>query len=283
MFCRICHSDNLRFKFSALGEDLYQCKSCGFVQVCQEPSADVLRNIYTETYFANAKYNDQKAVSLEHRRRLALLSNFLSKGDKILDAGCSIGDFIAHAKENYEMFGVDVSQSAISQARIRNPELADRLSVGGLDLCFSYPHRFKAICLWDVIEHLWAPAEAVHRLLSCLQPGGYLFISTPAIDAPLARLLGRYWAFMTPPEHLSFFSAKSLHLLFGGNGNCTVVYFSRKGKWANLGFIGYKIGRILPTTFPRWLLKLFDGPILRNVTIYVPTGDIQYMVVQRLS
>jgi len=53
-------------------------------------------------------------------------------------------------------------------------------------------------------EHLWDPAIVAKDLLQRLSPGEYLFISTPAIDAPVAKVLGKFWAFMTPPEHLSF-------------------------------------------------------------------------------
>jgi 2-polyprenyl-3-methyl-5-hydroxy-6-metoxy-1,4-benzoquinol methylase len=283
IYCRICHSEKLKFKFLTAGEDLDECTNCGFVQVRKEPTEDALRKIYSATYFAHAKYQDQQAVSFEHRRRLALLSSFLSKGEKVLDAGCSVGDFIACAKRNYEIYGLDISPSAISQAKNNNPELAERLFTVGLENSFFPDQRFRAICLWDVIEHLWDPAKVVKRLLSLLEPNGYLFISTPAIDAPIAKLLGRYWAFMTPPEHLSFFSSKSLHLLFEAQEKSAVLHFARKGKWANLAFIGYKIGRILPMTVPKWLLKPFNLPVLRHINIYVPTSDIQYLVVKRSS
>ena len=55
--------------------------------------------------------------------------------------------------------------------------------------------------------------EVGRKLMGHLKPGGYLVLSTPSIDAPIARAMGRYWAFMTPPEHLGFFSGRSFRRL----------------------------------------------------------------------
>ena len=279
--CRICVSSSLMLHMLVNEETLDRCTECGFVQVRDEPSEETLRGIYSTTYFAHAKYRDRRALELEHQRRLMLLSKYVSSNASVLDAGCSVGDFITSAKTNYQMYGIDIAESAITQAQEYNPELRERLITGRLEDSVFANQRFDAICLWDVIEHLWDPSAVARDLLQRLKPGGYLFISTPAIDAPVAKVLGKYWAFMTPPEHLSFFSKNSFYELFDNQTEAHIVSFARKGKWANLAFIGYKLGRIAPTWVPKALFALFKLPIINRLNLYVPTGDVQYLVIQR--
>ena len=58
--------------------------------------------------------------------------------------------------------------------------------------------------MFDTIEHIWNPREVITRLLDNIKPNGYLILSTPDAGSLTAKLLGKRWAFMTPPEHLSF-------------------------------------------------------------------------------
>jgi len=253
------------------------------VHVADRPSDEELRAIYGETYFAPSKYADEDTLRAESDRRLNLLRRFVPPGNgrKVLDAGCATGDFIMHAKSLYDMAGVDISEKAIEVARLRNPEFSDRIRAGSLESCDLMNEQFDAICLWDVIEHVWDPITVCRRLLDRLRPGGYLLLSTPAADAPVARALGRFWAFMTPPEHLSFLTSRSARHLFERLLSATVKVCERKGKRANLGFVLYKVRRISPLLMPEAAVRLFRRPRLNRLALYVPTGDVQYVVVQK--
>lgn len=279
--CRICCSSRLIPHVTIDSEDLDRCGDCGFVQVRCEPSEATLREIYSAAYFAHSKYRDPRALALENLRRLALLDRALPPGAEVLDAGCASGEFVTVAKGRYAIYGIDLSEYAIAQARTANPEIAERLVAGRLEDTSYAGRRFDAICLWDVIEHLWEPVPVVADLVARLKPGGYLFISTPAIDTPVARIAGRYWAFMTPPEHLGFFTRRSFETLFSQSAPARIVRFLRRGKWANIAFIGYKIERIAPGWFPLWLLAPLRWPLIRRLNLYVPTGDLQYLVVRK--
>jgi len=281
--CRICGSSEVTPHLTIESEVLDRCAECGFVQVRHRPSEDSFEEIYSDSYFAHSKYRDPRALQLENSRRLALLRQVLTEGAEVLDAGCSTGDFVWSAKSCYRIHGIDYSRYAIERARSANPDVAERLVAGRLEDSPFAGHRFDGICLWDVIEHLWDPVSVVMDLLSRLKPGGYLFISTPAIDAPMARLAGRYWAFMTPPEHLGFFTRRSFEALFREPLPGRIERMFRRGKWANVAFIGYKIGRVAPRWFPSWLLAPCRWPRLGRLNLYVPTGDVRYLVVRNLD
>jgi 2-polyprenyl-3-methyl-5-hydroxy-6-metoxy-1,4-benzoquinol methylase len=280
--CRLCDCDRLTHRFTVRNQRLFRCENCGMVQVADRPSAEELDAIYGKSYFGSSKYADQATLLAEANRRLALLQAHVPAGPdvKVLDAGCATGDFIAHAQGHYRMSGIDVSPAAVESARQRLPDLAGRLWTAGLDRDDLGDEEYDAICLWDVIEHLWDPVKAATMLFRHLKPGGCLLLSTPAADALLARLMGRYWAFMTPPEHLSFFSRRSIHQLFEQRLNGEVLSCQRRGKRANVGFIVYKVKRLMPLV-PQALVDFFRRPLLARWSLYVPTGDVQYAVVRK--
>ena len=87
---------------------------------------------------------------------------------------------------------------------------------------------------------------------------------------------------MTPPEHLSFFSKRSFQELFKEEqSSLEIVKWKTQGKKANIGFIFYKIKRIVPALVPKAIINLFSKGIFRNLSVCVPTGDIQYLVVRK--
>ncbi|MBI4578084.1 MAG: class I SAM-dependent methyltransferase [Planctomycetes bacterium] len=251
--------------------------------MADRPSDAELVAIYGDGYFAPSKYRDESTLRAESQRRLALLGRYVQPGEgrRVLDAGCAIGDFVSHAKADYEVFGVDLSAHAVDEARRRNPELGDRLRAGRLESLEFPDVAFDAICLWDVIEHLWDPVSVCRALMDRLRPGGVLLLSTPAADAPIARIMGRFWAFMTPPEHLSFFTRRSLDFLARDLLRGSLLSCRRMGKRANVGFVLYKIRRIAPFLMPEAVVRSFRWPGLARLAVYVPTGDVQYAVVKK--
>jgi SAM-dependent methyltransferase len=240
--------------------------------------------MYSEDYFSHSKYLDIDTQAEENRRRLDLVRAFIPESGKecrILDFGCGCGDFIKYCSGVYEMWGYDFSESAVLKARENNPGISQRIG-GNLtgDKGWS-ANSFDAVVMWDVLEHLWDPAETCARLSEYVKPGGYLFSSTPDIGAFIARLTGKYWAFMTPPEHLGFFSAKSTEYLFEDKMDFRIITRESRGKKVNIGFLLYKLRRILPGLVPEVLIRFFQRPSTRRLSVYVPTMDIQYVVARK--
>lgn len=279
--CRVCGGAELAPALHARGWELERCAACGFVQVRDHPSEADFAAVYGDAYFGHSKYRDLDALNRESERRLALLRRFVPRGGRVLDAGCATGDFVAAASGEYEMWGSDLSAFAIEQARAKNPGIAERLWAGKLEDFGARVPPLDAVCLWDVIEHLWDPVEVVRTLMAHLKPGGHLVLSTPSIDAPIARAMGKYWAFMTPPEHLGFFSGRSFRRFFGTAVPGTIVHRSRMGKWANVAFIAYKLRRVAPKLVPEAVVAWLGRSALGKLALYVPTQDIQYLVVRK--
>ena len=235
--CSLCSAPLTKLLFEVQGYPIAKCTTCDLVQVGQSVASEELTDVYREDYFTSLKYSDRNALEKEHVRRLTLLKKKLpSSSATILDFGCAGGDFINYSRSHYQTWGYDVSHHAIKTAQAKNPDVAHRLfheegEVYPFDQSF-----FDAIALWDVIEHLENPLRTLTALSAMLKPQGYFFISTPNVGTFLARILRQYWAFMTPPEHLHFFSRPSLDYLCHNCLHLHLVDWSSKGKWVNLGF-----------------------------------------------
>jgi 2-polyprenyl-3-methyl-5-hydroxy-6-metoxy-1,4-benzoquinol methylase len=279
--CRLCGATATVAMHDFPQASIDSCSSCGFVQIRDLPSQNALRAIYTQNYFDHTKYEGDWASQREKLRRLSLLRQAgVPHQGGVLDAGCATGDFIVSALKHYQMWGLDVSQFAIESARERLPEMAERLLAGLLEDQDLPTEYFDAVVLWDVIEHLCDPVAVVSQLTNIIKPGGSLLISTPNIGSWMARISGKRWPFMTPPEHVSFFNRRSLQKLFESCGLRLTLWFSR-GKWTTLAFLLYKISRMSPGLVPAPLLSGRLHRQLDRLPLYAPTGDIQYAVAVR--
>jgi len=282
--CRLCKGRALRPHFEVRGSHLDRCPACSFVQVRDQPTAEDLRELYGRDYFEHGKYQDEFAQALEVRRRLALLERAgVPRGGRVLDAGCATGDFLHAVQGSYEMWGLDVSAHAVEVARARNPSCAHRIFTGFVEDQAFEPGSFDAIVMWDVVEHLWDPRLVLSRLIEHLRPGGSLLLSTPDIGAYVARLMQRRWAFMTPPEHLGFFSRRSLAYVLEQSLGLKIVASQASGKWANLGFLMYKLRRVFPDVVPAQLVDRFRASAAAALAVYVPTSDVRYVVARKLE
>jgi len=246
------------------------------------PSTAALHDIYAEPYFDHGKYDNEFAQRREYEKRMALLSQTgLPKGARILDAGCATGDFIAFASPHYDMWGLELSPFAAEKARERNPDIAAQIRAGVIEEQDFAPGFFDAIVMWDVVEHIPKPVDACDKLLRVLRPGGFLLVSTPDIGALTARLMKRYWAFMTPPEHLGFFNHRTLRRMLEKRLDLEMLHQSSTGKWVNVSFLAYKLRRVLPKLVPNALVSGLRDTAIGKSSVYVPTMDIQYATAQK--
>lgn len=281
--CRLCEHADLKERFVARGFHLLTCRRCGFVQVAETPQEHNIA-LYDQQYFSHNKYQDLGILERENRRRLSLLKEALSsQGARVLDAGCGVGDFVAlaAAETGAELLGTDIAEAAIRVAQESYPHLATHFHAGLLEEQDFVAESFDVICSWDVIEHIWEPAATYQRLFKFLKPGGSLLLSTPNIGALVAAVMGPYWAFMTPPEHLSFFNKQSMRWLAGEILRAEMTSWFSRGKWTNVGFLVYKAHRVLPSAGLAKLRDFLHDNVLGKLPIYVPTGDVQYVVIKK--
>lgn len=217
--CPVCQEQNR--KPSTSGESFIwsRCSNCGLNRLSPRPSMEGLRELYSQEYEPHwpplaqeSNWLRRQLRQRHHSLRIRLVNRAMPQGGRVLDVGCGSGGFLCSLGQDARWYGegVDFSESALAVAR------AQQLSVccgQAQDLPFT-PASFEIITLWEVLEHLPYPREALLVIRRLLTPGGKLLLSTPNAESWLANMAGPYWPGRTMPYHLYLFSWENLcHLL----------------------------------------------------------------------
>lgn len=222
--CIICSTAS-PFLLTKDGYDLYRCPSCNLVFVYPEPQNSFLKEkvySYESGYQSNKRGNfSQVLPDVKTEKIISFLDSLDTKG-KLLDVGCSSGEFMYHAgRRGFETYGVELNRrtAEVAQAQglnVFNGYLADAK--------FS-PGSFNVIFLGDIIEHVTSPDDLIRECTRILAAGGYIIISTPNLDCFWSDMTYRLyqwfhipWSSLTPPYHLFQFSHNNLNLLMSRYG-----------------------------------------------------------------
>jgi SAM-dependent methyltransferase len=232
--CNLCGSTGSRQKYAVSGYRVVECADCGFMYLDSFP-AELLQELYQEDYFRGGCHDDRMVnvtgwdyfdsthhadVLRRSQQTLEYLQGFVPPG-KLLDIGCGPGIFLsAAASRGWTPFGFDVSGFAVAYARkelgLRN---VARRSVEDMDYA---PGSFDAVTMFHVIEHVVDPSALAHACHRIIRPGGLFVVETPDISTRRARRAGVDWKYLKIPEHLNYFSLKSLSGLLTHAGFRTV-------------------------------------------------------------
>lgn len=206
MICPLCSSKNFSVIHKSRGYEIVRCHSCG-LRYLRNPPAEI-PTIYNQNYFDDKHSGDFMA---DAKKKFKFVKPYLNEESKILDFGCGVGDFSGICKNNgYDVLGFDVSQYA---AEYTSKTYGVVTKFGKLSPDLFLPGTFNIITCFDVIEHIPDFLGALRVLNSWLKAEGKVFITTPNIESWDARLLGKYWyGFTKLPQHLLYFSPKSLEL-----------------------------------------------------------------------
>lgn len=147
-------------------------------------------------------------------RKLRRVLRFKEAG-RLLDIGCANGEFLGVARRHFEVQGVEVSPTALEQARA---SLGARVFAGDL-LEAGFPgETFDVITLFSTVEHLKDPVAVLRECRRLLRDGGILVIKTPNFSSLNRRVLRSRWSGYKLPEHRFFFTPGGICHLFAHAG-----------------------------------------------------------------
>ncbi len=267
--CAVCGvSTPHRKVYEKLGHPILACRRCGLGSTHVDSEFDPA-TIYDDGYFSGGQadgYADylgsEPVLRREFRCVLRDLRACGSRGGKLLELGCAYGFFLSEARAYYDCLGVEMAPSAVAFARSRGLDVVE----GSLrEEILVERGPFDAVAMLDCIEHLEAPDETVALLARYVRPGGHIVITTGDWDSALALIMKANWRLMTPPQHLFFFSKKTLAALLERNG-FEVLSVSSPWKLVPIGLALYQVTSRagLKVRVPAWLgrvglpVNLFD-------------------------
>ena len=158
----------------------------------------------------------------------------------VLDIGCAYGFFLDEARKlGMSVHGLDISESAIQW-------MEKHLGIKGtVGLSSDAPEGpFDLISAIEVIEHTADPRSFIDDIYGRLKEEGILVIVTGASDSITARVMGKKWWYLNPPDHCSIFSRVALKQLISDKGFEILGHSLIPFHWVGLNNMLLKIARI---------------------------------------
>ncbi len=111
----------------------------------------------------------------------ALLAHGVPPPARVLEIGCGSGAVARHlARAGYAVTGVDTCVELLEKAEARCPSSEFfAAEVGALGP--EHDGRYEAVGLFDVLEHIEAPARLLVEACTRLRPGGLVLATVPAV------------------------------------------------------------------------------------------------------
>ncbi len=255
--CVICGSrvNTPEFKkTSALGDEftLVKCNDCGLKFLSQVPDDKEIMKYYEENYFTKRTergYDNYFSGKIKNEIERVFKLNLEDLGffkyesqlvadRRSLDIGCAAGYFVNYLKgRGWHSSGIDISGACVRFAKKSGLDISQ-----GDYLKVKPEKKFDLITLWATIEHLHRPDLIFNKIYEDLKPEGVLYISTcRAGGFNFMKLFGRNWRFYNFPEHVYFFSYKTMKQLLKKSGFTLVNY---KTYGSNIGKSGTFTRRI---------------------------------------
>ncbi|HZL26526.1 MAG TPA: class I SAM-dependent methyltransferase [Acidobacteriaceae bacterium] len=235
---------------------LIQCKTCKSAFVMPRPAAEYLEAYYSGStsslsrdMVSHTEREQYEKVLQDEREfpnsvldaaRIADESRAVAPGTQFLDVGAGYGFFSRAALDRgFDVTAIEPTKDCRDIFRIMNgyDPLPGMLSA---EFARANAGRFHVVLMSQVLEHVVDLGATVRQMSELLASNGIAVIAVPHIRSWLARVQGKRDMFITPPEHLNFFSAAGLSALFQQHGfHCCKIHTVSR---LNVSRVSKKIG-----------------------------------------
>jgi 2-polyprenyl-3-methyl-5-hydroxy-6-metoxy-1,4-benzoquinol methylase len=210
--CLVCSSDNIHLLKGYERHQLGRCKDCGFTFMLRIPGCDEIEKHYS-TYTYNNSFQLSQATIDSYNRLLNYFEKF-RVNNNILDVGCGRGLILEIAgQRGWNVYGSESSDAAIKICE----EKGIKMFKGDLNSSLFDAISFDVIISSEVIEHVH-DFSFVKQTYSLLRRGGLLYLTTPNFNSYLRYRLKENYSIIAYPDHLSYFTRKTLHFVLRKSG-----------------------------------------------------------------
>ncbi len=260
---------------------LYACPQCGLKFVYPTPDAAF---VYSEDYFVGAHNNfgytnydrDKEPMTPVFEEYIRRITKHVAPG-ALLDVGAATVFFVNIAKRNgFAAEGVEISPYAAARAR----EKGLTVMTGTLSDVSAWS-QFDVITMLDVLEHVGDPRGELARAHALLRPQGLLVLNTPDAGSSWARLMGRRWHLIVPPEHLSYFNRHNLSVLLAEQG-FVLEETTSIGKSFTLAYIFKTLYAWQGFVLWRYLERLCMRGFLQRIVLPLNLRDNMFVIARKI-
>ncbi|HRH63971.1 MAG TPA: class I SAM-dependent methyltransferase [Bacteroidia bacterium] len=205
--CTVCGSNSIPALNGYEAAHLCKCSNCTFVFTKKIPTESELIAHY-ETY---PRTNSISAITIKRYNELLDTLEKFRNTNNLIDVGCGDGFFLETAKRrDWNVYGTEYTDQALKICK----EKGIHMHQGKLDAINYPPNFFDVITSFEVIEHINNPKEELQHFSKILRKGGAVYVTTPNFNSVSRYTLKSKWNVIEYPEHLSYYTQKTLSYLF---------------------------------------------------------------------
>jgi len=230
--CPVCNGKRSHFIFRdrnrrngyPVETNLVECKICGMRYLDPIPAPENWLDTHDEIIIQNKERRRTGFLIRCIDHMIYLWTMFWSphlrlhhepqgsgRGKRLLDIGCGRGDKLTDfQKREFEVYGIDVSQSAINYAR---QHVEGHFQIGTFEQAEYEPNFFDVIRFDNVLEHIYEPKVFLTKVLILLKPDGFAYGFVPNGIGPTMRWMKQYSINSWVPFHINLFTERSLKRL----------------------------------------------------------------------
>jgi 2-polyprenyl-3-methyl-5-hydroxy-6-metoxy-1,4-benzoquinol methylase len=201
---------------------MVECAECGLLYGNPVLAQRALTEAYKEAAFDSGQ--ESFFASETYAKLVAAQLRQLGCHDSALDIGAGDGQFIERllSLDFRSVTGIEPSAAPIVQSKssIRSMIRQDIFRRTDFE-----PGQFDLITCFQVMEHLWDPAQLTRDVLSLLRPGGLFLSVMHDVNALPARVLGTKSPIFDI-EHLQLFSRETIATMLQRAGFTDIVVTS---------------------------------------------------------
>ena len=186
----------------------------------------LFKTTYDESYF-NTVLDSNPLLKKDIEQKVHLIKSYKKRG-RLLEIGCGSGVLLNKLKDDFDVFGIDISEYAIKKAceKIDKEELKvlniEKEDING---------NFDVIIAFDVMEHLKNPDKVIKKIKKLLIKDGIFIFSVPNNYGIFGRFMTNIFNFIDKTHVSTFRREKWINLLKQNNFNIEIL---------NHGLFGYE-------------------------------------------
>jgi len=207
--CSLCSRDSLKILKNYSKDNLVQCEDCSFIFSIKKPTQEELNKVY-ENYSRGHEITDTTKI-----KNIAIAKNILSFNPSMnscLDIACGAG----HLLEAFRELGVKTFGTEHESGKQVLVDKGIEFIEGEFSPLTS--NKFDLIIFTEAIEHINDQIKFISNCKTLLNPGGLIYMTTPNVCSLEKRLLRSEWGMFVYPEHLSYYSPKTIDILHKQEG-----------------------------------------------------------------
>jgi SAM-dependent methyltransferase len=252
---------------------MVRCNTCGLVRSDPVADADLVAQLYHQSTFDYEGEVDN--IVRTYGGYLERLDRYGARKESLLEIGCGNGFFLKQARAlGYrDVRGVEPSRAAIESAP---PEVGKGIVCGIMRPGLFPESSFDAICLFQVLDHIFDPVGLLKTCFEILRPGGLLLCLNHNVEAVSARILGEHSPIIDI-EHTYLYSPATIARLFEKVGFQTKETGSARNYYS-LSYVMHLVP--LPPSLKKATLAAVDSTAAGRWPLRVPAGNL-YIIGQR--